>query len=309
MRASRAPEGRGATKRVLFFSVIAIAIIVGVVLTVFSMGSDSLSAKDDPAAGLQGPAATSASGVGEPLVSKPTPTPRPTATPLPAATAVPVATPTPTTAPEPVQPGDPTPAPQPTVAPTAQPESATLPRVFPEAEFGELIEEGLLSLRLTGGELMNTWYSFQVDTNTLDITLFFAQYDDELESIVNTVKVDHYARGTALDNATVTLYYPDGSSRILFFDGTEGSIALEQQYRLPIGQSMFSSSLRRALVYYGLQLRDDSGEIEVELHLDLGGLSQSEGLEFKRLVPGTVDEVLLELQGLVEQIEDNRDSS
>ena len=69
---------------------------------------------------------------------------------------------------------------------------------------------------------------------------------------------------------------------------------------------MFSSGLRRALVYYGIELQDETGDIQVVLHLDLSGLSLSEGLEFERLVPGTVDDVLLELQSLVEQIEDQR---
>ncbi len=75
---------------------------------------------------------------------------------------------------------------------------------------------------------------------------------------------------------------------------------------LPVGPSMLSSDVRRALVYYGIQLQDDSGDIQVELHLDLSGLSQSEGLEFTKLVPDTVDNVLQELQFLVEQIENKR---
>ena len=184
-----------------------------------------------------------------------------------------------------------------------------MPTVFPDAQFGEVLEEGLVDLRFPGGDLVNSWYTFQVDTETQDITLLFAQYDDGLESIISTVKVDNYARGIGPKNAEVTLYYPDGSNRTLFFDGNEGSIVLDQQYRLPTGPSMFSSGLRRALVYYGLKLQDEIGEIEVQLHLDLSGLSQSEGLEFKRLAPGTVDDVLLEIQYLVEQIEDNRNSS
>ena len=88
-----------------------------------------------------------------------------------------------------------------------------------------------------------------------------------------------------------------------------GSIALEQQYRLPTGPSMFSAGLRRALVFYGMELYDEAGEIEVQLHLDLSGLSQSEGLEFKRLVPGAVYDALGELQFPVEQIEDHSDRS
>ena len=168
------------------------------------------------------------------------------------------------------------------------------------------MEEGLTELRFPDGNLVNTWYSFQVDTETLDITLFFAQYDDTLETLQATVKIDQYSRGADLENAEITLYFPDGSSRVLFLDRDEGSIALDQQYTLPVGPSMFSAGLRRALVFYGMELQDETGDIQVTLHLDLSGLSLSEGLEFKRLVPGTVNDALLELQVLVEQIEDQR---
>ena len=171
------------------------------------------------------------------------------------------------------------------------------------------MQEGLLKLKFQSGDLVDAWYSFQVDTKTREITLFFAQYDDALERIISTVKVDQYTQGTDLSSAEVTFYYPDGSTRILFFDGEEGSIALEQQYRLPTGPSMFSAGLRRALVFYGMELYDEAGEIEVQLHLDLSGLSQSEGLEFKRLVPGAVYDALGELQFPVEQIEDHSDRS
>ena len=168
------------------------------------------------------------------------------------------------------------------------------------------MEEGLTRLRYPAGDLVNTWYSFQVDTETRDITLFFAQYDDALESILSTVKLDQYTSGADLEDAEVTLFFPDRSTRVLLFDREEGTISLDQQYNLPVGPSMFSSGLRRGLVYYGMDLQDETGDVQVTLHLDLSGLSLSEGLEFKRLVPGTVDDVLLELKALVEQIEDWR---
>ena len=307
MRASRAPEGRGLNKRVLILAVLVVAIVAGAVVTVFSMGSESISAKDAQTNGSQASGLASPS-TGSPAVSSsPTPTPEPTVAPKPTATAVPTPDPAPTQVAEPTG-GDSTANdPQPTPAPTLEPRSASVPAVFPDADFGEILEEGLVELKLHGGDLAKTWYSFQVDTRTLDITLFFAQYDDALETIISTVKVDQYAQGYDLKNAEVMFFYPNGSSRILAFDSKEGSLTLEQQYRLPTGPSMFSSGLRRAMVYYGIQLHDEAGDIEVQLHLDLSGLSQSEGLEFKMLVPETVDEVLSELQFLVEQIEDKRD--
>lgn len=309
MRASRSPEGRGVNKRVLFLAVVVVAIIAGVVVSVVSLGSDSLSAKDALATSSQETVLTNPSVDDAVQSLPPTATPQPTATPKPAPTAVPTPNPTPTHTPEPVVTGSDAASPQPTAAPTLQPVSATVPTVFPDAEFGEVLEEGMAQLKFHGGDLVKAWYSFQVDTETGDITLFFAQYDDALGRIISTVRVEDYIKGVDLNNAEVTFFFPDGSDRILFFDGTEGSIALEQQYRLPTGPSMFSSGLRRALVFYGMELRDDAGEIEVQIHLDLSGLSQSEGLEFKRLVPEVVQDVLGELQFLVEQIEDQSGQS
>ncbi len=282
-----------------------VAIIVGVVFTYFSFGPGSLSAKDDQSTQpLEAAQASPLPDEGA-LAPEPTPTAQPTATPqaAPTATPIPTSTPRPTLAPTRVPP---TPTPQPTVGPTAEPESATIPRVLPDADFGEVLEEGLVQIKLPTGDPLDTWYSFQVDTESQDITVFFALYDIASNALASTVKIDDYSKGIPLDNAEVTLYYPDGSDRILFFDGSDGIISLIQQYRLPYGPSMFTSGLRRALVYYGMKLQDEAGEVDVELHLDLSGLSQSEGLEFKLAVPGTVEDVLREIRGLVEQIEEGR---
>ena len=294
MRISRAPEGRKTKKRFAFLGLGLGAIVAVVVVVFFTFGSDSLSAKDDQAVGTQDTVLPAPSAGSQTVSLAPTPTPRPTATPVPA----PTATPRPTPAPAPTA--------EPALMPTVEPEAATVPQVYPDSQFGEVLEEGLVDLKLPRGQLAKTWYSFQVDTETRDITLIFAQYDDALKSILSTVKIANYTRGDNLTKAEVAFNYPDGSTRTLVFDGAEGSISLNQQYILPVGPSMFSSGLRRAMVYYGMQLHDDAGDIEVELHLDLSGLSQSEGLEFKRLVPRTVDDVLMELQLLVEQIEDKR---
>ena len=306
MRASRAPEGRGLNKRLVFISVIIVAITAAVVVTYFSMGSDSISAKNEQATVPQDSGPTSSSVGDQALAAAPTATPEPMPTPIPLPTAAPAPTATLVPAPESNQSDGSDTDPQPTPAPTAQPSTAAYPTVLPDARFGEILEEGQTQLKFPGGDQINTWYSFQVDTETRDITLFFAQYDDDLESIQGTVKVDHYTRGVDLENAEVTLYFPAGSSRVLYFDREDGTIGLDQQYALPVGLSMFSSGLRRDLVYYGMELQNQTGEIQVELHLDLSGLSLSEGLEFKRVAPGTVDDVLLELQVLVEQIENQR---
>ena len=304
MRVSRAPEGRSRTKRIAIGAVGIAAVIAAVAVFLFTSGSDSISAKDAEGIGAQSAVATNPTNDNLTVAPVAAPTPEPT----------PTAVPAPTPAPEPTPVSDDSKSgsadegssAQAAPDPTAQPSSASTPNVLPEAYFGEILEEGLMELRYPRGEMVKTWYTFQVDTETRDITLFFAQYDDGLESIVSTVKVDNYTKGGDLGNAEVRLNYPDGSTRTLFLDRDEGSINLNQQYMLPVGPSMLSSDLRRALVYYGIKLQNDSADTQVELHLDLSGLTQSEGLEFTKIVPDTVDDVLQELQFLVEQIEDER---
>ena len=303
MRNSRAPEGRSGNKRIAIGAIGIATVAAVVVVFLFSMGSDSISAKDAQGPGAQDAVSTSPTGDNLTVAPAATATPEPTATAVPAPTPTPEPTPAPDNAGSESNEGS---SPQPTTAPTAQPSSASMPKVFPEAVFGEVLEEGLTELSYPRGEMVKTWYTFQVDTETRKITLFFAQYDDALESILSTVKVDNYTKGADLENAEVRLNYPDGSTRTLFFDRNEGTINLNQQYVLPVGPSMLSANVRRALVYYGIKLQDDSGDVQIELHLDLSGLSQSEGLEFTKIVPDTVDDVLQELQFLVEQIEDKR---
>jgi len=300
MRDSRAPEGRSATKRFAIGAIAITVVVAAVAVFLFTSGSDPIAAKD--AEGL-GTVSTS------PANDNLTVAPAATKAPEPKATAVPAPTPMPEATPVPDEPDSGSAqdsnlqlAPE----PTAVPNSASKPILLPEAVFGEILEEGMTNLRYPRGESVNAWYSFQVDTESLKITMFFAQYDDAMETILSTVRVDNYTKGAELSNAKVSVNYPDGSTRTLFFNREEGSIKLNQQYMLPVGPSMLSSDLRRALVYYGMELEDESGDIQVELHLDLSGLSQSEGLEFTRVVPDTVNDVLKELQSLVEQIEDNR---
>ena len=303
MRVSRAPEGRSTTKRSAIGAIGVTAVIAAVAVFLFTSASDPISAKDAEGLGTVStspannnltvaPAATEA-----PATAVPAPTPMPESTPVPEATPV---------QDDPESGSEEDSNLQMAPEPTAVPNSASKPMFLPEAVFGEVLEEGMMNLRYPRGESVKAWYTFQVDTESLQITLFFAQYDSEMETILSTVRVDNYTKGAELSNAKVSMNYPDGSTRTLFFDREEGSIKLNQQYMLPVGPSMLSSDLRRALVYYGMELEDESGDIQVELHLDLSGLSQSEGLEFTKVVPDTVDDVLKELQSLVEQIEDNR---
>ena len=177
---------------------------------------------------------------------------------------------------------------------------------LPEVKFGDILDEGLVDLKMPGGETVDTWYTFQVDTEKRDITVFFALFDAEKRSVLSTVQLNNYSKGNDLESGMVTLYYEDGSERVLAFDGAEGTMTLTQHYKVPFGPSMFSPDLRRSLVYYGLELQSEAGDQTMELHLDISGLSQSEKMVFKQSSPDEVSAALAEIQVMANQIEDQR---
>lgn len=274
MRVSRAPEKRGGTNRiVLYLSLVVAAVVIGILVTYFTTGFESRSATGDQS-GITEVAAKNASGVSQ---LAPTPVPPVTATPVP------------------------------TVAlRMLESEPQPLPEFIPDVQFGEVLAEGFLDINLPGNNTSQSWYTFQVDTATRDITLFFAIYDQSQTTIVRTVKIDGYTQGTNLESAEVTLFYPEGPERVVVFDRNQGTITLTQQMRQPYGPSMFSPELRVALVNQRMELKDETGTISAELQLDLTGLSDSEVIVFQRSAPGTVEDVLSELQALVGQIEGRR---
>ena len=124
--------------------------------------------------------------------------------------------------------------------------------------------------------------------------------------MVRTVKIEGYTQGHDLENAELTLFYPEGPERVLNFNRGRGTITLTQQYQQPHGPSIFSPELRVALVNHGMALSDDTGNINLELQLDLTGLSDSEVMVFQRSAPEVVEAALSEIQGLVNQIEAKR---
>lgn len=163
-----------------------------------------------------------------------------------------------------------------------------------------------MQVELPGNNAARTWYTYQVDTATRDITLFFALYSGSSNTMVRTVKIEGCTQGHDLENAELTLFYPEGPERVLNFNRGWGTITLTQQYQQPHGPSIFSPELRVALVNHGMALRDDTGNINVELQLDLTGLSDSEVMVFQRSAPEVVEAALSEIQGLVNQIEAKR---
>ena len=313
MRNSRAPEGRGTPKPVIFLVLIAVLLAAGLGATYFTDGCGALAAApaqaevtdvsietpDQPAIDLVSDVVTDVEVV-DPApkvveVVKPTSVP-PTALPKLSPTAMPM------------------PAPVEIVIPDAEPIVETVVVAdergnldfLPEVRFGDILDEGLVDLKMPGGETVDTWYTFQVDTEKRDITGFFALFDAEKRSVLSTVQLNNYSKGNDLESGMVTLYYEDGSERVLAFDGAEGTMILPQHYKVPFGPSMFSPDLRRSLVYYGLELQSEAGDQTMELHLDISGLSQSEKMVFKQSSPDEVSAALAEIQVMANQIEGQR---
>jgi hypothetical protein len=272
MKISRAPEKRGGSNKTLMYSLAVVAIAVAAILVVyFATGFGPRFATGDQT-GLNDLAV---SPVQLPIAPVPDPSPTPAAEPESPMTIL---------ADEPI----------------------SLPRVIPEVKFGEVLSEGLVDVDLPGNVTVESWYTFQVNTTSRDITLFFVLYGDSADTITRTVKVEGYTQRGSLNQAEVTLFYPEGTDRVIVFDREQGTINLNQQYQQPYGPSMFSPELRVALVNQNMELTDDSGDIRVQLQLDLTGLSDSEHLVFQRSAPELVDAALSQIQAIVKQIEDKR---
>jgi hypothetical protein len=311
MRNSRAPEGRGTPKPVIFLVLIAVLLFAGLAATYFTQGFGAFpiapaqaevtetvtdvvaqpSVETVPEAVAEAPVAI--------LAPTATPVPEPTAVP---ATAVPVLRPTATPLPVPAVVSEP----EKTVETVVVADESENLDFLPDVKFGDVLDEGVMKLKMPGGESVDTWYTFQVDTEKRDITVFFALFDAERQSVLSTVQLNNYTRGTELEKGMVTLYYEDGSERVLEFDGVEGSMTLTQHYKVPFGPSMFSPDLRRSLVYYGLKLENEAEGLTMDLHLDISGLSASEKMVFKQSAPKEVATALAEIKVMADQIEDFR---
>lgn len=279
MRVSRAPEKRGSGKKPLvYFSLAGATLILAAAVVFFIGGFDAPLAMVTQTGESQSSAGSATDVIELEASVSPTATPRPAPTPIP-----PVAI----------------------TLLEAEPEPS--PRNLPQVQFGEELDQGLVQLALPANHLVDTWYTFQVNTSTGDITLFFALYDDSRANPLGTVKVQHYSQGSMLDNAEITLSYPNAPDRLLSFDGSTGMMSLVQQQDLqPYSPSLLTLELRVALVEQDIRLRDETGDTQAVLQLDLTGLSNSEGIKYQRLAPDVVEDVLLEIQLLVDQIESKR---
>lgn len=284
MRTTRVREGRGTLTKTGLFVFLPIAAVVAVGLIVFFAGAFDSTLAEDEGAGKSAVSQMTSEPAGQP--SAPEPTAKPKVEPTPMPTAQPTAAPV-------------------VVSNVAPVEEQVVTKVLPNARFGEVLDEGWVELKLPANQSAETWFSLQVDTETRDLTSFFALYNDGSQ-LVSTIKVEDYTKGEPLDNAELTLYYGDGSSRMLFFDGGEGTMSITQHYPQPIGPSMFSADLRVAMVFYGLELTDATGNINALMNLDMTGLSLGEVLVLQQPAQRIVDDMLREIGTLVDQIEDQR---
>ncbi|MEC9309935.1 MAG: hypothetical protein VX966_10600 [Chloroflexota bacterium] len=199
----------------------------------------------------------------------------------------------------------------PTMVPTpvvqeSVPAVKTEPLFAPDIQIGEILSQGFVDVFLPGAYNTKAWYTFQIDTTTRDITVYFAIYDNSYDNIIRTLQIDKYTEGKDIQNAKLSIFYGDGPARTVQFIRDEGTIVMTQQYSQPFGPSLFSPDLRVALVNQRMQLTDASGDISVELQLDLSGLSDSELILFRHKTPDVVDRALTEIQELLNQVETKR---
>ena len=276
MKFSRMPESRGAGKLPLIGIFVIAILVVGAIVSYVAVGFGSDSDQAGQLAATEGITKTSFTNNGSGTFPK-----------LPAAAL------------------SPTPAPAANVKLLA-PDPGPAPKLIPEVQFGEVLAEGNVNVDFPGDLDMETWYTFQVDTYSKDITLFFAVYNQTGDTIINTVEVRDYTQGAIINNAEITMFYPDGSERLLKFDSVQGTIGLAQRFSQPYGPSMFSPELRVALVNYGLELSDGPGSVQASVQLDLSGVSDSESITLIQSSPEVVNEVMLEIQELIDQIENKR---
>ena len=272
MRVSRMPEYRGGSGSpiVLILVLLAVLIVGGVVIFLL-LGSNSVDTAP------QAPA-------GQAAVQPPPIQPQP------------IVNPQPTLPPPPVpDPVDPDPALQP-----FQP---------PQVLFGEVLAQGFVDLQLQTGQV-RTFYTFQVDTSTQNIILFFALYDPAGQAISRSIVVEDYSQSELIDNAELTVYYPDAPATVIRFDKEEGTVESSQFYTTqPHGPGLFSSQMRIALIKQNLPLASGDGNIGADMQLDPTGVADLSGYRITIKDPVTTETGLTEVQEIIDQLESRRPRS
>ena len=220
-------------------------------------------------------------------------------------------------APAPVQPVQPVqPAIQqeaPPVQPQEQappPQSGPQPFQPPEVLYGEILAEGFVDLQITGGGIVRTFYTFQVDTSTQNIVLFYALYDPTGLAISRSVVVEDYSQSELIDNAQLTVYYPDAPATVIRLDKESGTVESSQFYTTqPHGPGLFSSQMRIALIKQNLPLVNSDGSIAAAMQLDPTGVADLSGYRVTIQDAATTQSGLDEVQAIIDQLESRRPRS
>ena len=290
MRISRAPEhrGGGGSSPVLLLLVLVAVLAVGGVVAYLLLTQNQNAPGANPAAvNTPLPAQNPPAGVNVGVNSPPQPVAPQVAAPTPALPAIPAA---------------------PNNAARAQAQDFCEPQP-PQVSFGEALDAGFVDLRLLNSDV-RAWYTLQVDTVTTSTTFFFAFFDPTGCSLSRAAIIRNYTRAQLIDNAEVTVYYPNSLERTINFDKADGTIVSRQFYDSDaLEPALFTSPIRISLSQQSLALADSLGQLSAEMSIDLTGLSNEESITIRQQNPAVVERVLDELQTIVDSIESRRPRS
>ena len=285
MRVSRMPEYRGGSGSPLILILVLVAVlIVGAVVIYFLIGGTN-EASPAPVEPAVAPATAPA------VIQPPAPVD-------------PVAIQRPAVAPPAPAPVDPAP-----VEPAQMGNGGPQPFQPPEVLYGEVLSEGFVDLQLSVG-VVRTYYTFQVDTSTQNIVLFFALYDPTGMAISRSVVVEDYTPAELISNAQLTVYYPDAPSTVIRFSRESGTVEASQFYTTqPHGPGLLSSQMRIALIRQNLPLVNADGDINAAIQLDPTGVADLSGYRILISDQFATETGLSELQQVIDQLESRRPRS
>ena len=278
LRVSRMPEYRGGSGSpiVLILVLLAVLIVGGVVIFLLLGGNDASTAPPPPTAAAPAPNIIMQQPTMAPVVMQPQATPIPVAEPVAA-------------------------------EPQQQPAGAAFQK--PEVLYGEVLSEGFVDLELLAGRV-RTFFTFQVDTSTQNIVLFFALYDPTGQAISRSVVVEDYSQSDLIDNAQLSVYYPDAPPTQLRFDKETGTVESWQFYTTqPHGPGIFSPQMRISLIRQNLPLQNSDGLIAADMQLDPTGVADLSGYRVIQQNPAITETALSEIQAIIDQLESRRPRS
>ncbi len=282
MRVSRAPEYRGGTgSPILIILVLLVVLIVGGVVIYLLL-------ENNPAAA---PVAPNSPAITQPIQPN----------------TVPGSNPAPQVS-MPTQPEQPPVSPQDTGMEQVGDQARFVPPPV-DPQYGNPLYEGYLDFGLLSRPV-RAWYSLRVNANTNINTLFLAFYDPVEGSLSRQVKVENFVQAGLIDNAELTVYYPNAPQRAIRFDRESGIMVSSRFFTArPYEPSIFSQQIRLSLIQQSLALQNQEVNTQAELGIDLTGLSDKEGIVVRQHNAVAVENALAEIQEIVDQIESRRPRS